>query len=301
MVEFSIITVTRNAAATLERSIQSVAEQRHRPCDYIIVDGASTDATAAIVDKYAHVVTRFVSEPDRGIYDAMNKGLALARGDFIYFLGADDRLIDSEVLADVAASLDREPCDFLYGGIEVRFGDGRVTSFMPPPPEEALAFMVTGCLPHQASFASRRAFDRAGTFDARYRIAGDYDWFLRVLTCDGLLARRIERIIASYQMGGVSNRLRPSQAEVYAIQNALPLYQRDDWLRRRVRVYQRALVSQYRQKGVALKLLRAIIAYVAVALGAGLAPRRWLERRLAQLQQQVLEARIANDARNGAG
>jgi glycosyltransferase involved in cell wall biosynthesis len=294
MVEFSIITVTKNAAATLERSIRSVAEQQHRPLDYIIVDGASSDATAAIAQRYSNVVTRFASEPDQGIYDAMNKGLALARGDFVFFLGADDRLADERVLADVAASLDAAPCDFLYGGIEVCFLDGRVVPFMPPPPEEALAFMIHGCLPHQASFASRRAFAVAGTFDARYRIAGDYDWFLRVLTRDDLVTRRIERIIGSYQMGGLSNRLRPSQAEIYGIQNALPLYRRAEWLKRRVRVFQRDLVTQSRRRGYAA-MLHAIVAYLGVSLVAGVAPRSWLERRLAQLQQDVLEGRIANE------
>jgi glycosyltransferase involved in cell wall biosynthesis len=294
MVEFSIITVTKNAAATLERSILSVAEQQHRPLDYIIVDGASSDATAAIAQRYSNVVTRFVSEPDQGIYDAMNKGLALARGDFVFFLGADDRLADERVLADVAASLDAAPCDFLYGGIEVRFLDGRVVPFMPPPPEEALAFMIHGCLPHQASFASRRAFAVAGTFDTRYRIAGDYDWFLRVLTRNDLVTRRIERIIGSYQMGGLSNRLRPSQAEVYAIQNALPLYRRAEWLKRRVRVFQRDLVTQSRRRGYAASL-QAIVAYLGVSVVAGVAPRSWLERRLARLQQDVLDGRMANE------
>ena len=306
MVEFSIITVTKDAAATLERSILSVARQRHRPLDYIIVDGASADATSAIAQRHADVVTRFVSEPDQGIYDAMNKGLALARGDFVYFLGADDCLIDDAVLADVAKSLDSAPCDFLYGGIEVRFVDGRVAPFMPPPPEDALNFMIRGCLPHQASFASRRAFEIAGKFDTRYRIAGDYDWFLRVLTQRGLVTRQIGRTIASYQMGGLSNRLRQSQAEVYAIQNALPLYRRVDWLRRRVRVFQRELVSQYRQqvaaaRGGSMTLLRAIVGYIGVSLIAGFAPRPWLEQRLARLQQDVLACRIANDAPGGAG
>ena len=301
MVEFSIITVTRNAAATLERSIQSVAKQRHRPIDYIIVDGASSDGTSAIVERYGGVVTRFTSERDEGIYDAMNKGLALARGDFIYFLGADDSLIDDRTLTDVAASLDRAPCDLLYGGIDVRSTDGRVVPFMPPPPDEALSFMIRGCLPHQASFASRRAFDRIGEFDTRYRIAGDYDWFLRVLTCGDLTARRIERRIASYQMGGMSNRLRESQAEAYAIQNALPLYRQADWLKRRVSVFQRALVSQYRQEGDPLRLLQAIFVYVGCLLLAGFVPGHRLEKRIAQLQQAVLEGRLAKAAPGDVG
>ena len=301
MVEFSIITVTKNAAATLERSIESVAKQRHRPLDYIIIDGASSDGTQAIVARYRDAVTHFVSEPDQGIYDAMNKGLALARGDFVYFLGADDSLTDDRTLADAAESLDRAPCDLLYGGIEVCFADGRIVPFMPPSPEDALNFMIRGCLPHQASFASRRTFDLVGKFDIRYRIAGDYDWFLRVLTCRDLVTRRIDRSIASYQMGGLSNRLRESQAEAYAIQNALPLYQHGVWLKRRVRVFQRALVSLHRQQGDGPRQLRAMIIYAGVSLVAWFAPRRWLETRLRQLQRQVLEGRIATDVPRGIG
>ena len=297
MTEFSIITVSKNAAATLERSIQSVAEQRHRPRDYIIIDAASSDGTSAIVDRYRGPVTHFISEPDQGIYDAMNKGLALAQGDFVYFLGADDSLIDDRVLADVAKALDRAPCDLLYGGIEVGFADGHVVPFMPPPPADALSFMICGCLPHQASFASRRAFDLAGKFDTRYRIAGDYDWFLRVLTRADLVTRRIERTIASYQMGGLSNRLRDSQAEAYAIQNALPLYQHGDWLKRRLGVFQRTLVSQSRQQGYGPRLLQAMLVYAGVSLFAQVAPRGWLEERLQRLQRQVLEGRIAGDVR----
>jgi hypothetical protein len=155
-------------------------------------------------------------------------------------------------------------------------------------------------LPHQASFASRRAFDLIGKFDTHYRIAGDYDWFLRVLTRDDLTIRRIERSIAGYQMGGLSNRLRESQAEAYAIQNRLPLYQHADWLKRRIRVFQRALVSQYRQQRDAQRLLQAIFAYISVSLLTGFATRRWLEKRLARLQHEVLEGRIATDARGEA-
>src|SRR6185437_9589176 len=178
MVKFSVITVAKDAAATLEKCIASVEAQRDADFEYIIIDGASMDDTAAIVARHRARVDRFVSEPDRGIYDAMNKALDLARGDFIYFLGADDYLVDEEVLRDVGAFIERAPdCDLLYGGIEVRYPGGHTEPFTPPPPEAALRFLVSGCLPHQASFASRRAFALAGRFDERFRIAGDYDWF----------------------------------------------------------------------------------------------------------------------------
>ena len=310
MVKFSIITVTRNAAATLDQAIASVASQRCRPHEYIIIDGASTDATAAIVDRHRDTVTRFVSEPDHGIYDAMNKGLAGASGDFVYFLGADDYLVDDEVLADVAAFLDEHPdTDLAYGGIGVRLPDGRTQEFMPPSPPDALGFMICGCLPHQASFASRRAFALAGTFDARYRIAGDYDWFLRVLTQPELVTRRVSRIVASYRMDGMSNRLAESQREAYAIQNALPLYRGPDWMERRLQVFRRELLSQKRRGAVladprgaqsvlgnALSLGRLVVAHEAAQLLALFRSGWRTEPRLMALQQELLARRIANDA-----
>jgi len=310
-VTFSIIIVTKNAAATLERAIASVGAQRYRPHEFIIVDGASSDGTIGIIERHRHLITHFCSEPDRGIYDAMNKGLARATGDFIYFLGADDYLFDDRVLGDVAAFLGPDPgADLVYGGLQVRFPDGSAKDFMPPAPEGALAFMISGCLPHQASFASRRAFAIAGNFDLRYRIAGDYEWFLRILTQPALAIRRFERIVACYRMDGMSNRLAESQAEVYAIQNRLPLFQQQDWRRRRLRVFRRELFSQRRRsvmlasgpsrrhrlaKAMALGelLLRDVLGRV-VALGTGGFSS---EGRLRALQQDLLAQRIANDAR----
>ncbi len=309
MIKFTVVTVAKNAAATLETCIASVAAQRYSPLEYIIVDGGSIDATAAIVARHRDVVDSFISEPDRGIYDAMNKGLSLATGDFVYFLGADDCLLDGEVLQDVAAFLDRHPdCDFAYGGISVEFPDGRREDFMPPPPDAALRFLVSGCLPHQASFASRRAFALAGRFDERYRIAGDYDWFLRVLTHPRLAAKRIDRIVASYRMDGASSRLDQSQKEVYAIQNGFPLYQRPEWLATRADIFGRELLSLHRSgeflaRGLgpriwlpqALGLLGLVLAY---PIGRCVEPFRRAHRltqRIDNLQQRVLKQRMAND------
>jgi glycosyltransferase involved in cell wall biosynthesis len=310
MIEFSVITVAKNAAATLEKCIASVAAQRYAPLEYILIDGASTDYTAAIVARHNSRVDRFVSEPDGGIYDAMNKGLKLARGKFIYFLGADDYLLDENTLGDVAAFIESVPgCDLVYGGIEVRFPDGRAEIFMPPPAEAALPFLVSGCLPHQASFASRRAFDLAGAFDDRYRIAGDYDWFLRVVTHPQLVTRRFERTIASYRIDGVSNRLERSQPEVFAIQNALPLFQQPEWLQKRIAIFLRDSLS-YSRRSVSLarhvttsiwlgqlaRLFGRIAAYPFERLVAAMRPPALRQRALTRLQARVLRQRIVNDA-----
>lgn len=245
MVKFTIVTVAKNAAASLGRCIESVARQRYPQVEYIIIDGASTDSTPSVIESHRGAVTRYISEPDTGIYNAMNKGLAMARGDFIFFLGADDYLVDPGVLEDVAAFLAAHPdCDYAYGGISIRLPDGREQPYMPPPPEQALEFLVCGCLPHQASFASRRAFDLAGAFNEQYRIAGDYDWFLRVITHPEVVTRRFDRIVASYHADGRSNDLARSQPEVYVIQNSFPAYQTPEWRQRRLHIFQEELLRR---------------------------------------------------------
>ena len=147
----SIITVTRNADAYLEKCIQSVADQKYPNLEYLIIDGASTDKTSIIAKRFERSVTTFISEPDNGLYDAMNKGIRRASGDYILFLGADDYLYDRNVIGDAVQFLTNRANDFVYGNIAVRGRDGRETIFRPPPPDEALKFMVCGCLPHQAS------------------------------------------------------------------------------------------------------------------------------------------------------
>lgn len=310
MVRFSVITVAKNAAATLEQCIASVEAQRYAQIEYIIIDGASTDGTAAIAARHKAHVHRFVSEPDRGIYDAMNKGLRLASAEFVYFLGADDYLVDGNVLQEVAAFIERAPgCDLVYGGIEARHPGGRAEIFMPPPPEAALRFLVSGCLPHQASFASRRAFELAGGFNEQYRIAGDYDWFLRVVTHPRLVTRRFERVIASYRLDGISNRLDRSQREAFAIQNSVPVYRQPEWVQHRMAIYLRDSLSRSRQTAAlsrrlglriwlreTTRLLGRIAAYPFERLIARLHPAARREQVLARLQERVLRQRIMSDS-----
>ena len=242
-VRISIITVTRNAATYLEKCIQSVTAQTHPACEYIIIDGASTDGTRAIVERHRANIAQFVSEPDNGLYHAMNKGIARATGDYIFFLGSDDYLYGREVMRDVARFLlDRSELDLAYGDIAVRSADGSESVFRAPPPEEALKFLICGCLPHQASFARRDVFERLGPFDLRYKVAADYDWFLRVLGSPESRVGHFDRVVTSYFIDGLSNDLARSQAEVYAIQNAFPGYRAEEWHLARIGEYQRNLL-----------------------------------------------------------
>jgi glycosyltransferase involved in cell wall biosynthesis len=239
----SVVTVCRNAAETVEACVASVLGQAWPAIDYVVVDGASTDGTLAILERHRAGIATLLSEPDRGIYDAMNKGLARATGEFVLFLNADDRFAGPGAVADAMAAIARAPrADVYYGSLELRHGEDRMRHD-PVPPDRAAEDLVLGCLPHQATFARRAVFDRTGPFDLRWRRHADYDWWLKVLADPTLRVERIGTLVASYAMGGASADLVKGQPEVFAIQNEAALYRTPDWDRRRIEIYQKALLS----------------------------------------------------------
>ncbi len=275
----SIITVCYNAAATLEKTIQQVLAQTYAPLEYIVVDGASTDGTLDLLRCYSDRITTLITEPDEGIYQAMNKGVARATGDWVYFANADDYLLDDEVVADVMAYSQAHPdCDFIYGNHETRhLGNVAGRHYEPAPPEETLAELVYlgNCFIQPASFFSADLFKVLGPFCERYKIAADYDWFVRLLAHPELMVHHIPRAIASYSQGGASSDIRALFAEVFEIQNQLPVYQQPEWRSRRMTVLQQEFTDKYARLE---ERHRAVVAR---------------ERRIQALEQRVqtLEAR----------
>jgi glycosyltransferase involved in cell wall biosynthesis len=248
----SVITVCYNANAVIKGCLGSVAEQTFQGVEHIVIDGHSIDRTVDTVRGYPHVAV-LVSERDRGIYDAMNKGLDRVTGDYVLFLNADDRLAAPTSLADAVVAIERNPgADVYYGALEVRPRDATPTVFRPPPPAEAAEFMICGCLPHQSTLARPSVFARTGRFDLRYRCHADYDWFLKILADPAIDVRRIDTVIGSFLLGGASSQLARGQQEVYAIQNHSPLFATPEWDRRRITILQDALLRE-RIEGVRLR------------------------------------------------
>ncbi|NMJ42858.1 glycosyltransferase [Roseomonas sp. JC162] len=240
----SVVTVCRNAAATLETCIESVAAQSYAPVEHIVIDGASTDGTPDILKRHRERLAVVVSEPDSGLYDAMNKGVARASGAFVIFMNADDLFAGPNALRDAMAEIARQPDgDVYYGSLEIR-GAGAPFVHTPPPPDQAPVEMVLGCLPHQATLARREVFARTGPFDLRWRRHADYDWWLKVLCDPTVRLRQIPTVIASFAMGGASSDLAKGQPEVFAIQNASPLYRSPEWDRRRIEMFQGAWLAE---------------------------------------------------------
>ena len=212
---FSIITVCYNAAGCIRPTMDSLVSQSGADIEYIVVDGASKDGTQDIVRSYGERVSTFVSEKDKGIFDAMNKGISLATGDVLFFLNADDVFCDPAVLRDVAAQFDADPSlELVYGNIVVtRDGHKHPRRFHWVTPRN----IYYGDLCHQAVFARRSVFQRLGAFNLSMPTDADYDWLLRVFH-SGARTRYIDRDICFFADGGfhTQNQAR-HEAERWAI------------------------------------------------------------------------------------
>lgn len=198
MRKFSIVTVCRNAEKTIERTIRSVIAQTYPNKEFIVIDGASSDGTRAILEKYRDKIDVAVSEPDNGIYDAMNKGVARATGDYVIFINADDYFYDENALARAAET---PAADFLFGA-QYDAEDGVLK---PAENLDALdvPHLFFGQFAHQSIFAKRDLFARFGTFDLNYHICADWDWILRCIV-NGATTSRIDAPIAVFTVGGTS-------------------------------------------------------------------------------------------------
>jgi glycosyltransferase involved in cell wall biosynthesis len=245
--KISVITVCKNAGQHIEKAIQSLVSQTYPNIEYIVIDGESTDETQSILDRYRSHISHLVIEADNGIYQAMNKGIHLATGEWFYFLNADDYLFDADIIQDIVHWIENHPDDdFIYGDHEARFAFGQSSIHKPAPPEQALTEFVSlgECFIQPASFFKADLFAQLGLFSEAYRIASDYDWFLRLLQSDLRLAY-YPRTIVSYAHGGASSQIRPLFEEVFAIQNQNPLYQESDWMKQRLLQLQTSFIDKY--------------------------------------------------------
>lgn len=196
-----------NSAPTIADALRSVAQQSHADLEHIVIDGGSTDGTCDVVRAHAGRVSRLVSEPDRGIYDAMNKGLALATGEVLAFLNSDDCYASADVLAHVAQAMAQDQ------RLDAVLGD--VVFFDPARPRRPVrryrsggfrpALLAWGWMPaHPALFVRRRVFEQAGPFRTDFRIAGDYEWIARAFGGGALRYRHLDEVMVRMRTGGVS-------------------------------------------------------------------------------------------------
>lgn len=204
---YSIIVAVLNAAATLERCLDSVFAQTFQDFELIVIDGGSSDGTQDILARHDGRIRYWVSEPDSGIYQAWNKALAQARGAWVVFLGADDRLHDEKVLEHFAPPLAAAEGEYrvVYGRVDrVDASGGIVSRHGAPWPSIRQKFRRRMAIAHQAVFHHRSLFERWGPFDERYRISGDYELLLRELVQNEALF--VPDLVVDMRVGGLSDR-----------------------------------------------------------------------------------------------
>ena len=202
--KFSIITVCYNAASTISATLNSIIAQQHVELEVIVIDGASTDGTVDIVRGFGNSINHFISETDNGIYDAMNKGVRLATGDVIGFLNADDFYVSNSVLEKIQHGFKTNKTTVVAGAVEQINALGQTKRIICSESYVKNGFCWGMMLPHPATFVSKSLFDRVGIFATKYKIAGDFDFFVRLCCHPDFHLTTLEETIVKMRIGGVS-------------------------------------------------------------------------------------------------
>ena len=257
----SIIVAVFNGDPTLQQCIDSVAQQTYPNKELIIIDGGSKDGTVELLERNREKIGYWISEPDLGIYNAWNKGLAQAQGEWIIFLGADDYLWDAQVLERMAEQLENLPASIrvAYAQVMILNANGMRLYAAGEPWEKIKGrFRKIMCIPHQGVSHRRSLFEQHGQFDETFRIAGDYELLLRELkTADAGFIPNI--IMTAMRQGGVSSSPQNSLALLHEVRRAQQMHgQRLPsriWVMVVARVYLRLLIWGILGERQARKLL----------------------------------------------
>lgn len=206
--KISVITVCRNSAATIEDTILAVHAQTHRDREHVVVDGGSTDGTLEIIRRHRDKIAAWVSERDSGIYEAMNKGLALATGQVFGFLNSDDVFAHDRVLERIAGQFGAAGVDAVYA--DLVYVDGadreRVVRYYRSGDYRPRAFLRGWMPAHPTFYARRETYERCGRFNPDYRLQGDFDLLLRMFEVHGIRHRYLPEIWVRMRIGGATNR-----------------------------------------------------------------------------------------------
>lgn len=204
--KISVITASMNSAKTIGRTLESFARQSYVDREMIVVDGGSKDGTLDIVRAFHSENVRVTSEPDAGIYDAMNKGLALYSGETVGFLNSDDCFKDRDALTHIARAL--EDADIAYGNLDfvANSDERRIVRRWRASPYSKHAFAAGWMPPHPTFYIRRGVVDAVGAFNLNYRIAADYDFMLRAMELNDFRTVFIDRVLVEMAHGGESTK-----------------------------------------------------------------------------------------------
>ncbi|MEY8702338.1 glycosyltransferase family 2 protein [Francisella philomiragia] len=214
-IKFTVITVCYNSEKTIQRTLQSIKDQTYKNIEYIIIDGGSTDKTLEIISNYSDIVNILVSEPDNGIYDAMNKGIKLATGDYIGFLNSDD-YYTNDIFEEYSKLLMSKHYDFVYSD-SIFFDQKKQWTFSCPDYNtKSFDKLLTKYNPfcHQTLYVKKEVFNQIGYFDTTFKIAADYDFILRIRHSANHYQGKYLQVIGCYfNMTGASSQFFKSRIE----------------------------------------------------------------------------------------
>jgi len=203
--KISIIVVCRNAAATIEATFTSIISQTYKNYEIIVIDGASSDGTQEIIKKYERQLTFWVSEPDKGIYNAMNKGIKHSTGNWFYFLNANDTLFDNNVFMRVAKTINRYPeIEMIYGDVRLTGGEKHSLEIKSTAGINQMSYFFNFSIWHQAIFYNEKIFQKTGLYNENYHIVADWEHLIRSLAVEKIPALHIPVLIANFDISGVS-------------------------------------------------------------------------------------------------
>jgi glycosyltransferase involved in cell wall biosynthesis len=204
--KISVITVSYNSATTIADTMRSVAGQSYQNIEHLVIDGQSKDATLAVVEAHRHPHLILNSEPDGGIYDAMNKGLKRASGEVIGFLNSDDFYADSSVLENVAKVFQDESVEACYADlVYVTQDNSRVARYWKSKPFVKGDFAKGWCPAHPTFYVRRSALKRLGFFDQFFKLAADVEFMMRYLEGGKVKSVYIPRVVVRMRLGGATN------------------------------------------------------------------------------------------------
>lgn len=205
----SIITATYNSEKTLLDTLLSVESQTYPDIEYIIVDSVSTDGTLDLVRKNSSRVTKIVSEKDKGIYDALNKGVEMATGDIVGFIHSDDILARSDIIEKIVDEFKCSGADFVYG--DLVFTDRNITSrvkrYWRSGEFRKTKISFGWAPPHPSVYMKKQVYQNDGLFDLNFKIAADYDQMIRILKRDDIKVSYLNQVIVKMRLGGESTKI----------------------------------------------------------------------------------------------
>jgi glycosyltransferase involved in cell wall biosynthesis len=207
--KISIVTASFNSEATIANTLNSVSSQNYTNIEHLVIDGGSSDSTTEIVRKLGTHALRLLSEPDGGIYDAMNKGLAMATGGVVGFLNSDDFYPANDVITNVAAAFSRDPkLDAVYGDLcyVKQFATSSVVRYWRSSDYKPGLFVRGWVPPHPTFFVRKRVYEQFGGFDLNYRIAADWELLARLIEVKRIKTRYLPEVLVHMRLGGTTNR-----------------------------------------------------------------------------------------------